>query len=864
MSRPLSISPRQSGFALWALTFLIVLGASYSLYRLANSSWATSRQPLILAAQLRHAKEALLARAVIDENRPGSLPCPDLITNVTAMNNFPGDGRADMLAGNHCPSYLGWLPWITLDLPELSDPTGNHFWYGLSSSLRDDDSAQPLNADSRGLLTIDREDDIAAVIIAPGAVVSPQTRPSNRPSDYLEGDNAGNHKYLSGPLSPAFNDTLIAISRGELMAAVGKRLAGEVHRCLEQHAASSANISHRYPWPAPLSEESRHGRAGSLFGRIATTQPSSGPETMLKANIAGLKKEQAALAGQADAQQQLASLKALSDHATLARNIFDMVFASASKLKQSADELSAALQPMLSTIDEATSNGRISRSEGSALRALNESLTPALDHLPKLLGEFGIDVFPWELAQHKHALAKAETRESLLAATQVLSDLLANSDSPRSDLSLAIATARLSAASAQEVALAAANQDEPNLLDETKSATAQLLAATTSLAEALAATRLNVLSSDIADVPGRLDHLRTKLDTPIEAASLDELRLSLTAARDVIEGIDTGLDTIASAKNISRDALNAALIATAAAFPKVADIDGRTAQAINAIRALVAAIATNETADNNLSRTSLQAAISNYRAAQSQFTEIDTATNRPLQRDIVAPAQTLAAASADLIAWAGIIASNSSIAALQAKNEAATADNTPPTDDSAYLAAVATLDSLEASRGSIAAVQAYLEMPNSQNKRKADAAIAKTFELTQKLIDHANRLAEAVNGSTASALPMVWNSRRCDFLLPNQNNWWNNNQWSETLFYQIGHPQQTALGSLSVDGTGQYRLVVLAAGPPLPGQQRYSSDIANFLEGPNADASRNGDADAPSQQFSGVAPSPGFNDRLAY
>ena len=127
---------------------------------------ARIQQEAKLAATLARAKEALIARAVTDANRPGSLPCPDLITNDGGLSNFPGDGKADMFTLTQCPSYVGWLPWVTLDLPELSDDTGTRLWYALSPELRDDDSAQPINSDRALAQQLDGAADIAAVIIA--------------------------------------------------------------------------------------------------------------------------------------------------------------------------------------------------------------------------------------------------------------------------------------------------------------------------------------------------------------------------------------------------------------------------------------------------------------------------------------------------------------------------------------------------------------------------------------------------------------------------------------------------------------------------------------------------------------------------
>src|SRR5688572_33057105 len=95
-------------------------------------------------AALAEGKQALVGRAVADNDRPGSLPCPDAVTNV--VGNVPNDGIADALAGNDCPSYIGRLPWRTLGLPDLRDEHVERLWFALSPTFRDHVTAQPLNS----------------------------------------------------------------------------------------------------------------------------------------------------------------------------------------------------------------------------------------------------------------------------------------------------------------------------------------------------------------------------------------------------------------------------------------------------------------------------------------------------------------------------------------------------------------------------------------------------------------------------------------------------------------------------------------------------------------------------------------------
>ncbi|MFZ2268566.1 MAG: hypothetical protein WAV95_13410 [Azonexus sp.] len=847
---------------------MLALGLGYSLYLTANASGQRNHRAAALAATLLRAKEALLARAVNDQNRPGSLPCPDRLTDSQEMNNRPDDGKADMLAGNRCPSDLGWLPWLTLDLPELSDETGNHLWYALSPSLRDDDSAQPINSATAMSLKVDDQDDIAAIIIAPGGPIGQQRRPSDNPADYLESQDGLNNTFSSGPPTADFNDTVMVITRAEIMAAVGKRLAGELRNCLEQHADSSANPEHRYPWPAPLDATLARGNAGSHFGRIADTQPDGGPEAALRNNLERLDQARRQLADSPDAQQQLQALKTLGDATLQARQLFDAIYLLSSKLRQSADEASALLQPLTATIDSAIDNGRISRSEGSAIRAHEASSTQVLEKLPALLGEFGTDLFPGELSRRSAAVGEAKTPKELLDRISALHALLAISYSARADLAPPLAAASSTAASAEEAALAAAQTGDAITLKAAKSAASTLLETTDSLGKAVAASRINLPAKQLDDFSRLLEELDNTLTAPSWQDNLDALLDGLMNTRRVVESIHTGLPNVASARNASIESIDTAIFSARSAQPNRLDIRTNIRQAGAQTNLLSVAIAANEASDNNLSRSSLHEALRSYSAAHGQFAGIDTATPRPLQSAIIPYAESLGAATANIATWLDIIATHSSTAAPLAKADAASSEQAIatalPLDSSAYAAANGVLDSISGSRKSAATVQSYIQQPNDENRSKARAGIAETLERTERLLSQASQLADNIKSSTASAFPMIWNSGRCDFLRPGQASWWHDNRWSETLFYQISAPLKAAPGTLTVDASGKFRLIVLAAGPRLTGQGGNIATIANFLEGMNASPTRNGQALSPIPHFSGAAPGRDFNDRLAY
>ena len=421
---------KQSGIALIALLVLLIMAGAYAFYHSAVIGTGRAQQEAKVAATLARAKEALIARAVTDANRPGSLPCPDLITDSTGLGNVPGDGKADMFTLTQCPSYVGWLPWVTLDLPELTDDTGTRLWYALAPELRDDDSAHPINSDRALTLQLDGVSDIAALIIAPRAPLGAQARPSNNPADYLDGEsgNGNDGIFISGPQSPAFNDMAVAITRQELMAAVEKRVANEVKHCIEQHAAASANASHGYPWPAPFSATAFEGKAGSYFGQVPATQPGAGPEAALEQSIAQIQAASSALTSATTPQDQLTAVQQLGEALTQARNLYDALYVAATRLWQSASVVvtySTSLDSELARDLTPSRTGRVSiiNSEQTRIRAQAQTLRDQIDALPVALDQTGIDPFPnalktrTDLFQQQVSVANAQAIELLLASS---------------------------------------------------------------------------------------------------------------------------------------------------------------------------------------------------------------------------------------------------------------------------------------------------------------------------------------------------------------------------------------------------------------------------------------------------------------
>lgn len=231
---------RQRGQLIILLLMVLVVAGSIgfmTFYGPASRQIAAGR---IDAEVMAQAMDALIGRAVSDDNRPGSLPCPD--------TDNDGEENLGVSPSTECASYLGRLPWMTLGLPDVRDSSGERLWYAVSPSFRNHPSVSPLNSGTAGELEleiagINPAKQVAAIIIAPGFALSNQLRDvanPNTPANYLEGvNNNGDLKYISAAPSDNFNDRLLALTTDKLFHTVAARVAQEVRLFLSEYRASS-------------------------------------------------------------------------------------------------------------------------------------------------------------------------------------------------------------------------------------------------------------------------------------------------------------------------------------------------------------------------------------------------------------------------------------------------------------------------------------------------------------------------------------------------------------------------------------------------------------------------------------------------
>jgi len=295
-----SFRRKQSGtIVLVLLLAMLVVGSYFFMSALGTAAIRVERDRATNEA-LRQAKEALIAYAVSDANRPGELPCPD-VDNDGSSTPVPD------YSGSNCASLIGRLPWRTLGVPDLRDDSGERLWYALSNDFHAS-GVVPLNSDtafraghtSLAITGTQAASNVVAIVFAPGApliraggaaIQDRSSAGSLAMANYLDtaaaGDNAdGNTAFVSAERTESFNDRLLPIHSDEIMSLVQRRAGREAAQHLRDHfdawqnptAAGTTFSGFRgfYPWAAPLNDPSATtaGINGTLGGQLPLSSSS--------------------------------------------------------------------------------------------------------------------------------------------------------------------------------------------------------------------------------------------------------------------------------------------------------------------------------------------------------------------------------------------------------------------------------------------------------------------------------------------------------------------------------------------------------------------------------------------------------------
>lgn len=284
-----TISANRGYAALIVIATILIAGSGGLVYYLSSGARAKAVSDSQTAAALSQAKAALIGWAA-SASRPGELLCP---SNTNLTDGTPA-GIATTPCGGHA---IGYLPWKTLNLPELRDASGELLWYAVSPAFKNNPAVTPLNSDTIGAFSVSgvtAASNVIAIVFSPGQVLASQSQ--NRTllqnalcsttgttiprvrcaANYLEGGNGDSDtNFVSSPSSTitessstTFNDKMVLITREDLFPAVEARVAREIRSNLKSYY----EINRYLPQAAPLSGSTVCGTgtfpAGNYRGRI--------------------------------------------------------------------------------------------------------------------------------------------------------------------------------------------------------------------------------------------------------------------------------------------------------------------------------------------------------------------------------------------------------------------------------------------------------------------------------------------------------------------------------------------------------------------------------------------------------------------
>lgn len=217
----LGIRSQQGAALLIMFLALFMVSAAVMLKGLKGGNLALQQEAAAIK-MLASAREDLLASVVADGN-PGHFPCPD-------VNN---DGTADATCGVNA---LGRLP----SEFNRAFSTDQQLWYALTDAYRKSPNpsgtpAAGVNSSTAGGLSLDGRGDLVAILIAPGPVLTGQSRPGTLSDNYLETGPTGGSVYAACSGSASCNDRLVTISRPDIMPLITSRAASEIGKKLDNY-----------------------------------------------------------------------------------------------------------------------------------------------------------------------------------------------------------------------------------------------------------------------------------------------------------------------------------------------------------------------------------------------------------------------------------------------------------------------------------------------------------------------------------------------------------------------------------------------------------------------------------------------------
>lgn len=286
---------RQNGFALLVLVVLLGLAAIFVVVDRLNAAAVLREYSQTDRVVLTQAKEALVGYAATYRDTHSSVPPP--VFGYLPCPASDGNGIAASSCGSGASAAIGFLPFRTLNLPDLRDSAGECLWYAVSGRVKNSPAQLPLNWDVQGQFTITKgaatgpvlatpnplDGGPIAVVIAPGRSLSGQVRTTadsvcgKAPtySSFVDGNptfpNTADVTLIEGmPFGAAINDRLVWISAKEVFDPISRRtdLVAQINGLIAEITSCLA-----FGLPAPAAPANSFG--GNSFGMVPSI-PTSG------------------------------------------------------------------------------------------------------------------------------------------------------------------------------------------------------------------------------------------------------------------------------------------------------------------------------------------------------------------------------------------------------------------------------------------------------------------------------------------------------------------------------------------------------------------------------------------------------------
>lgn len=226
---------RQDGVALLLIVLVLFTSSAAVFLSAVNNTNVDLTVANNAQREMVEAKQTLLAFAMayaelFPDNPPGRFPCPDTNNDAQGLPDFP---CYNSKVPGRLPRRINTESGTSFMFSDHGMANDQRFWFAVSPDYVQGSSAV-LNSAAPGMLRLDRQADIVAVLIAPGNLLNDKTGGNNSPANYLENTNVRGTNFVSNRATDptTFNDRLLPIYRHEVMTLVTAQVVQIVHGVL--------------------------------------------------------------------------------------------------------------------------------------------------------------------------------------------------------------------------------------------------------------------------------------------------------------------------------------------------------------------------------------------------------------------------------------------------------------------------------------------------------------------------------------------------------------------------------------------------------------------------------------------------------